>query len=389
MINVLPDPGASRAVLVGTSRYQYLEQLPAVSNNLKALAGLLRGPLSLHLPPEQVSVIENPPDTSMVMDAVRQAADGATDTLIVYFAGHGLVDGQDELGLALPHTQTGRIETVLPYDWLRRVLLEESRAERHVVILDCCYSGRALGRMSAASGLADQAEVEGSFLLAASAETRTALAPVGDTYTAFTGALLDTLTHGIPGGPALLDLAAVYWHLRRTLEARRHPVPQARNRNSGAQVALGRNRAELPAVPMTTAPDAPAAARPWPDPRSIRTVTGYFTSLAAVREVSGLTQQAVVQRSGGRISSTSTVGRLVNGHALPAAWPTTAAYLSACGLSDEEVLRWQDAWQRLRSELPPADPRGPAALPSGKDASVPKTERKRRPFSAFRRRGAH
>ncbi|MGW6489650.1 caspase family protein [Streptomyces sp. NPDC055056] len=387
MISVLPDPGASRAVLVGTSRYQYLEQLPAVSNNLKALAGLLRGPLTLNLPPEHVSVVENVQDLPTVMDAIRQVARDATDTLIVYFAGHGLVDAQDELGLALPHTQTGRIETVLPYDWLRRVLLEESRAERHVVILDCCYSGRALGRMSAAPGLADQAAVEGSFLLAASAETRTALAPVGDTYTAFTAALLDTLTHGIPSGPALLDLGALYQHLRRTLEGRGHPVPQARDRNSGAQVALGRNRAELPAVPVTTAPDAPTAARPWPDPRSIRTVTGYFTSLAAVREVSGLTQRAVVQRSQGRISSTSTVGRLINGPALPATWPTTAAYLSACGLADEQVLLWQDAWQRLRSEQPPADPRDPAAPPKG--ASASKTEKKRRPFSAFRRRGTH
>jgi hypothetical protein len=40
----------------------------------------------------------------------------------------------------------------------------DSRAERHVGILDCCYSGRALGRMSAEPALADQAAVEGSFL---------------------------------------------------------------------------------------------------------------------------------------------------------------------------------------------------------------------------------
>jgi hypothetical protein len=387
-MSVLPDPGASRAVLVGTSRYQHLEQLPAVSNNLKALADLLCGPQSLHLPPQHASVIENAEAASAVMDAVRQAAHDATDTLIVYFAGHGLVDGQDELGLALPHTQAGRIETVLPYDWLRRVLLEESRAERHVVILDCCYSGRALGRMNAAPGLADQAAVEGSFLLAAAAETRTALAPVGDTHTAFTGALLDTLRHGIPGGPALLDLGVVYRHLRRTLEARGHPVPQARDRNSGAQVALGRNRAELPASPVTAIADVPAPSRPWPDPRSIRTATGYFTSLAAVREVSGLTQQAVVQRSEGRISSASTVGRLVNGFALPPTFAMTSAYLSACGLTDEQILLWQDVWQRLRSEqAAPAEPQDSAARSSTTSGSG--KGKRRRPFSVFRRGETH
>ncbi|MFF8499594.1 transporter substrate-binding domain-containing protein [Streptomyces anulatus] len=245
-MSVLPDPSASRAVLVGTSHYHHLEQLPAVTNNLHALAAHLSGPLSLRLPPQHVAVIENPAAAHTVVSEVRRAAAEATDTLIVYFAGHGLIDPQDTLSLALPHTESGRVETGLPYDWLRQVLLMDSRAERHVVILDCCYSGLALGRMSAASpGLADQASVEGSFLLAAAAETRTALAPVGDTYTAFTGALLDTLSRGIPGGPTLLDMGAVYRHLRLTLDARGHPVPQARDRNNGAQVALGPNHAVL------------------------------------------------------------------------------------------------------------------------------------------------
>ncbi|WP_217222513.1 caspase, EACC1-associated type [Streptomyces anulatus] len=245
-MSVLPDPSASRAVLVGTSHYHHLEQLPAVTNNLHALAAHLSGPLSLRLPPQHVTVIENPAAAHTVVSEVRRAAAEATDTLIVYFAGHGLIDPQDTLSLALPHTESGRVETGLPYDWLRQVLLLDSRAERHVVILDCCYSGLALGRMSAASpGLADQASVEGSFLLAAAAETRTALAPVGDTHTAFTGALLDTLSRGIPGGPALLDMGAVYRHLRLTLDARGHPVPQARDRNNGAQVALGPNHAVL------------------------------------------------------------------------------------------------------------------------------------------------
>ncbi|MFJ3720808.1 caspase domain-containing protein [Streptomyces sp. NPDC090057] len=260
-MSVLPDPGASRAVLVGTSRYQHLEQLPAVANNLRALAELLRGPLSLQLPGEHVTVVEEPEAAHTVVGAVRRAAGAATDTLIMYFAGHGLVDDEDQLSLGLPHSEAGRIETALPYDWLRQVLLRDSRAERHVVILDCCYSGRALGRMSAERGLADHAVVEGSFLLAAAAETRTASAPVGDTYTAFTGALLQTLHEGVPGGPPLLELGAVYRHLRMMLEARGHPVPQARDRNSSARLALGRNHAYLPAVPVAAAAprDVPAS----------------------------------------------------------------------------------------------------------------------------------
>ncbi|MGW9136514.1 caspase, EACC1-associated type [Streptomyces sp. NPDC055681] len=346
-MSVLPDPGASRAVLIGTSRYEHLEQLPAVSNNLTALASLLSGPLSLRMPAPNVTVVENPPDSSTVLDPLRQAAAEATDTLLVYYAGHGLIDPHDALALAMPHTQPGRIETSLNYDWLRQIFLD-SRAQRHIVLLDCCYSGLALGRMSASPGLADHAAVEGTFLLAASAETRTALAPVGDTHTAFTGALLDTLRHGIPGGPPLLDLETVYQHLRRTLEARAHPVPQARNRNSAARVALGRNQADLPAAPVTAAggPEQPDH-RLWPDLSAVSTVTGFFTNLAAVREVSGLTQQEVSRRSAGRIS-TGTISKLVNRDTLPATWTTTAAYLSACGVPDDQIQQWHSAWQEMR-----------------------------------------
>ncbi|MFJ3311067.1 caspase domain-containing protein [Streptomyces sp. NPDC086549] len=385
-MSVLPDPGASRAVLVGTSRYRHLEQLPAVANNVHALAELLRGPLLLQLPGEHVIVVEEPEAAHTVVGALRRAAVEATDTLIVYFAGHGLVDDQDQLSLGLPHSEAGRIETALPYDWLRQVLLRDSRAERHVVILDCCYSGRALGRMSGGMGLADHAVVEGSFLLAAAAETRTASAPVGDTYTAFTGALLQTLREGIPGGPPLLELGAVYRHLRVMLEARGHPLPQSRDRNSGARLALGRNRVHLPAASASVAAprdaDAGAGERPWPDPATLRTVTGFFTALAEVRAVSGLTQQAVSQRSGGRIS-TGTVGRLINSGTLPTRWQTTGVYLEACGVPDDQVTRWRSVWERLRAEAASAA----LAVDAPERAEPEKRTLWKRAFPVRRRRG--
>ncbi|MFI6936764.1 caspase domain-containing protein [Streptomyces sp. NPDC050287] len=385
-MSVLPDPGASRAVLVGTSRFEHLEPLPAVANNLRALADLLCSPLSLQLPAQHVTVVEDPAAAHTVVGAVRQAAAEASDTLIVYFAGHGVVDAQDQLVLALPHTEFDRVETGLPYDWVRQVLLLDSRAERHVVILDCCYSGLALGRMSAGTGLADQAAVEGSFLLAAAAETRTALAPVGETYTAFTGALLEALRRGIPGAPALVDLGVLYRHLRLTMEARGHPVPQARDRNSGAQVALGRNRADLPAAPVAAAAaGADAGERLWPDPRAIRTVTGFFTALAEVRVVSGLTHRAVSERSAGRMAA-GTVGALLNRSTLPATWGTTAVYLSACGVPDEQITQWQTAWQQLRAQNLPAKTASPEVT---RDGGPEKARAWQRPLSALRRRRDH
>ncbi|MEV4438567.1 caspase family protein [Streptomyces sp. NPDC049577] len=348
-MSVLPDPGATRAVLIGTSHYDYLESLPAVSNNLTALAEALTGPTSWTLPPEHCTILSNPTTAEMTMAAVRAAAEQARDTVLIYFAGHGLVDTEGDLYLAMPQSKQQRVETGLPYRWLRQALLN-GRAERCVVVLDCCYSGLALGTMGGPSDLADQAAVEGTFLLAAAAETRQALAPPDETFTAFTGELLDTLQTGIPHGPEPIDFGALYRHLRIRLAAKGRPDPQARDRNTGARLALGRNLACLPATAATPSIDGePATGRSWPSPSGIRTVRGFFKSLADVRVTSGLTHLMVSQRSGGRISP-GTVSRLLNRESLPKTWHTTAAYLSACGVPDQQVAEWHTAWMRLLTD---------------------------------------
>ncbi|MEV7588983.1 caspase family protein [Streptomyces sp. NPDC089922] len=336
-------------MLIGTSRYDHLEQLPAVSNNLTALAKALTEPSTWGLPPEHCVTLSNPTTAEMTMAAVRAAAEQARDTVLVYFAGHGLVDPENDLYLAMPQSRQQRVETGLPYQWLRQALLT-GRAERCVVILDCCYSGRALGSMGGPADLADQASVEGSFLLAAAAETRPALAPPGEPFTAFTGELLDTLQMGIPYGPELLEFGALYRHMRISLAAKGRPVPQARDRNTGAQLALGRNPAYLPATGSApTIGKNHAAERSWPSPSGIRTVEGFFKALSDVRVTSGLTHQLVSQRSGGRVSA-GTVSRLLNRDSLPKTWQTTAAYLSACGVPDTQVTEWQTVWMRLLAE---------------------------------------
>ncbi len=60
--------------------------------------------------------------------------------------------------------------TAVPYDHVREAMLR-SRASRRVVILDCCYSGLALGQMGDPTDvLANEASAVGTFVLAAAAE---------------------------------------------------------------------------------------------------------------------------------------------------------------------------------------------------------------------------
>ncbi|MFE3587064.1 caspase domain-containing protein [Streptomyces niveus] len=197
----LADPARSEAVLVGVHDYVNLEGLPAVARNVEGLRHVLTDPAVWGLPAEACTVISQPGDVGLVLHTVREKARRASDTLLVYYAGHGLTDPHtDELYLALPRSDREREYTSLRYEYQRRAVLDvQASTQRTVLILDCCYSGRALiGAMSADVQIADQAVVEGTCLLTASAETRPALSPPGETYTAFTGELIAALNDGHP-----------------------------------------------------------------------------------------------------------------------------------------------------------------------------------------------
>ncbi|MFJ9841003.1 caspase domain-containing protein, partial [Kitasatospora sp. NPDC101155] len=263
-MTVLADPGRSAAVLVGVHDYVHLDGLPAVEQNLEGLRRVLADPDVWGLPAEACAVIAQPASVREVLDTVREKARQATDTLLVYYAGHGVTDDySEELYLALPDTDREREYTALRFESLRRALLDsQSRAQRTVVVLDCCYSGRALvGSMGAGKSLADRTAVNGTVVLTASAATRPALSPPGEPYTAFTGELIDLLECGIPGGPELLDMDTLYRRLYARLAAKSRPLPQQRNRNTGGLIAIARNRAAGTEAEEDTAVRAAAEAR--------------------------------------------------------------------------------------------------------------------------------
>lgn len=233
----LPDPSRSRVVLIGASRFtdEELPDLPAVRNNLDGLAASLRGA-------GRCTVVADPESPVALVDPIHDAASEAEDTLIIYYAGHGLVHPRTlGLLLAVVGSAPGRSHTAVPYDQVRECLVD-SPAARKVVILDCCYSGRALGGMAdPTTAVADEATVEGTYLLASAPPNKQALSPPGERYTSFTGALLTLLNEGIPDGPQHLQLNLIYRHVRDALRRAALPEPQLRAANTAGELALVRN----------------------------------------------------------------------------------------------------------------------------------------------------
>lgn len=99
------------------------------------------------LPARNCIIVSNPATAASVIDPIVQAAAEATDTLLVSYAGHGLLARlASELHLALTGSKPNASYTAVPYGLIREELLGV-RAKREVVVLDCCYSGIPLGRM--------------------------------------------------------------------------------------------------------------------------------------------------------------------------------------------------------------------------------------------------
>ena len=192
------------------------------------------------LPDRHCLVVGDPPDSAALLDPVHRAAEEATDTLLVYYAGHGLRD-VDSADLYLSLTGSRAQHRVHGCGLRASARCRTAvQARCKIVVLDCCFSGRAALTLSGAD-LADQAAVDGAYALAAAPRDRVALAPDGEMHTAFTGELLDLLRLGIEGGPELIDLETIDQVLDVRLRAKNRPRPQRSQENHSGRLPLVRN----------------------------------------------------------------------------------------------------------------------------------------------------
>ncbi|MEU5342088.1 MULTISPECIES: esterase-like activity of phytase family protein [unclassified Streptomyces] len=262
------DPARSTCVLIGVDAYTDLEPLRAVANNLTRLKETLTDPDIWGVPAESCQILSNPVTQQELVGPVRKAALAAQDTLIVYYAGHGFIDPTDgALYLTLPGTERGEIDGAVPYEWLRRAIRDNGLARRRIVVLDCCYSGRALDGMSAEETLQVAAlmdDVEGSYVVASAAGTQQALSPRGEECTAFTGELVKVLEHGIPDGPEVLPLNTIFRQVGARLRKKRRPQPQLQDQNGVGSLLFVKNRQRPAAAsppPADSASDSPGKKR--------------------------------------------------------------------------------------------------------------------------------
>jgi hypothetical protein len=240
----LPDPLRSYAVLIGSSRYGSagLSDLPAVAGNLAGLASVLTDPALGGFPRDRCIVVPDPASAGAAGRTLREYAARAEDTLLVYWAGHGWPGPGDEFHLGVTGGADGLPPGALAVGLVREAMLRSPAAHR-ILILDCCFSGRAVPVTGVTWALLGQAATEGADVLVSAPPSPVYFSRPKETYTAFTGALIAIMRNGIPGGPELLTLGTIYGQLLYALASRGLPRPQQSGTGAAAQLALARNPA--------------------------------------------------------------------------------------------------------------------------------------------------
>src|SRR5215475_10164575 len=135
------ETGRRLALLVATSTYSDpdLRQLRAPGHDADQLAEVLRDP---HIGGFGVHVLINPA-SGEVQEGIEDFCTDRhpDDQLLIYLSCHGVLDSYGRLYYAAANTRRQRLAaTAVAAAWLNE-RLEDCRARRQIIILDCCHSG--------------------------------------------------------------------------------------------------------------------------------------------------------------------------------------------------------------------------------------------------------
>ena len=141
------------ALLIGVSQYQSdLTPLYKASKDVQEMQNVLENSDIAGF--EQVKTLLDP-DAQTMREEIEVIFSGCQkgDLVLLFFSGHGIKDDRGKLYFATNNTRKndkGKLiwSTAVAASWIQD-LMGQSRCNRQVVILDCCFSGAFAKGMSA------------------------------------------------------------------------------------------------------------------------------------------------------------------------------------------------------------------------------------------------
>ncbi|MEI2580503.1 caspase, EACC1-associated type [Scytonema sp. PRP1] len=193
------------ALLIGVSEYQPgLNPLPSAVKDVEAMRRVLTHPEIGNFAEGDITALKNPQRQEME-DAIYNlfAHRQKEDLLLFYFSGHGIKDDNGRLYLSTRATKTQNGRLVKPSAVAASVLHEsmnESRSQRQVIILDCCFSGAIAQGLTVKDdgtvNLQEQLGGKGRAILTSSTSTQYSFEQAGSDLSIYTRYLVEGMEKG-------------------------------------------------------------------------------------------------------------------------------------------------------------------------------------------------
>ncbi len=150
--HLLAAQGAGKALIIGIEQYEKAPRLDFVRNDVKNLAEALSNRCLYDVTMVIDSAVDSRLDSigpTTHRDAIMRRIEDwlagiqPEDNAILYFSGHGFLDADGKLYLAVINCDPRNPSPGgIPVEWLREHL-KQCRAARKVLLLDACHSGNA------------------------------------------------------------------------------------------------------------------------------------------------------------------------------------------------------------------------------------------------------
>ena len=195
---------AKIALLIGVSEYEpELSPLPAAVKDIAAMQRVLSDPEMGGF--DTVRTLENPERQSMEYEIETLFSGAAKDDLVLlFFSGHGIKDDAGKLYFATRMTRKNEkgdlIRSTAVQSNVVHDILNNSRARRQAIILDCCFSGAFDPALQAKDDgsvdLQAQLGAEGRVVLASSSSTQYSFEQQGAELSLYTRYLIEGIETG-------------------------------------------------------------------------------------------------------------------------------------------------------------------------------------------------
>jgi len=144
----IANPGRFKALLIANEKYEKMTSLKAPLRDVKTLASVLKKHYRF-----EVEIVQNLPTTKRMYEVIKGfLLDDVeeTDSLLVYYAGHGIKDEVLRTGFWVPTGAKGTMHDSFRTGDLAEILAK-TKALHGLVISDSCFSGRLLRSGSSVS----------------------------------------------------------------------------------------------------------------------------------------------------------------------------------------------------------------------------------------------